>query len=40
MNEIQMENALEAREHIKCRTLDNCEYTSREAADGIAAAHE
>lgn len=37
---IQMENALEARELIKCRTLDNCEYTSREAADGIAAALE
>ena len=35
---IQMENALEARELIKCRTLDNCEYTSREAADGIASA--
>lgn len=37
---IQMENALEARELIKCRTLDNCEYTAREAADGISAALE
>ena len=30
--------ALEARELIKCRTLDNCEYSSKEAANLIAEA--
>ncbi len=34
----QMEKALEAREMIKCKVLENCEYTPHEAADGIAAA--
>lgn len=32
----QLGNALEARELIKLRTLDSCEYTSREAADILA----
>jgi len=32
----QISNALEARELIKLRVLDNCEYSSREAADIIA----
>ena len=31
-------DALEARELIKCRTLDNCEYSSKEAANLIAEA--
>ena len=32
----QISNALEARELIKLRVLDNCEYSSREAAEVIA----
>ena len=36
----QIEDALEARELIKCKTLDNCEYTTKEAGEGIAAAVE
>ena len=32
----QVSNALEARELIKLRVLDNCPYTSREASDIIA----
>ncbi len=32
----QVGNALEARELIKLRVLDNCPYTSREASDIIA----
>ncbi len=32
----QISNALEARELIKLRVLDNCELSSREAADRIA----
>lgn len=32
----QISNALEARELIKLRVLDNCPYTSREASDIIA----
>ena len=36
----QIEEALEARELIKCNTLDNCEYTTKEAGEGIAAAVE
>ena len=32
----QVGNALEARELIKLRVLDNCPYTSREAAEMIA----
>ena len=32
----QISNALEARELIKLRVLDNSEYSSREAADEIA----
>lgn len=32
----QLYDALEARELIKIRTLETCEYTSREAADVIA----
>ena len=34
----QIDDALEARELIKCRVLENCEYSPREAAEGIAAA--
>ena len=34
----QISNALEARELIKVRVLENSEYTSREAADVIAEA--
>ena len=34
----QIEDALEARELIKCKTLDNCEYSTKEAGEGIAAA--
>ncbi len=34
----QIDNALEARELIKLRTLDTSPYTSREAADAVAAA--
>ena len=33
----QIGNALEARELIKARVLDNSGYTAREAADAIAA---
>ena len=33
---IQISNALEARELIKLRVLDNSEYSSREAAEEIA----
>ncbi len=36
--EKQISNALEARELIKARVLDNCEYTAREAADTLAEA--
>ena len=36
----QIEDALEARELIKCKTLDNCEYSTKEAGEGIAAAVE
>lgn len=32
----QLYDALEARELIKIRTLETCEYTSREAADKIS----
>lgn len=32
----QLYDALEARELIKIRTLETCEYTAREAADVIA----
>ncbi len=32
----QISNALEARELIKIRTLDNCEYSTREAAEKLA----
>ena len=32
----QVDEALEARELIKLRVLDNCPYTSREASDIIA----
>ena len=32
----QADDALEARELIKCRTLDMCEYSSKEAANLIA----
>ena len=32
----QISNALEARELIKARVLENSEYTAREAADAIA----
>ena len=32
----QIDNALEARELIKLRVLDNSEYSSREAAEEIA----
>ena len=35
---IQLANALEARELIKARVLDNSGYTAREAAEEIAAA--
>ena len=35
---IQISNALEARELIKLRVLDNAEYMPREAAEEIAAA--
>ena len=35
---IQIGNALEARELIKARVLDNSGYTAREAAEEIAAA--
>ncbi len=34
----QISNALEARELIKARVLENSEYTAREAADMLAAA--
>lgn len=34
----QVDDALEARELIKLRTLDNSEFSSRTAADGIAEA--
>lgn len=34
----QIANALEARELIKARVLDNSEYTAREAADALAEA--
>lgn len=34
----QISNALEARELIKLRVLDNCDYSSREAAEIIAEA--
>lgn len=34
----QIEDALEVRELIKCKTLDNCEYSTKEAGEGIAAA--
>ena len=34
----QISNALEARELIKARVLENSEYTAREAADAIAEA--
>lgn len=34
----QADDALEARELIKCRVLENSEYTAREAADALAAA--
>ena len=34
----QIDNALEARELIKLRCLDTCEYSAREAGEGIAAA--
>ena len=34
----QLSNALEARELIKIRVLENSGYTAREAADEIAAA--
>ncbi len=34
----QISNALEARELIKARVLDNSEYTAREAADAISEA--
>ncbi len=34
----QISNALEARELIKARVLDNSEYTAREAADALAEA--
>lgn len=34
----QIGNALEARELIKARTLDACEYGPREAAEALAAA--
>lgn len=36
----QISNALEARELIKARVLDNSEYTAREAADVLAEATE
>jgi len=32
----QANDALEARELIKCRVLENSEYTPREAADALA----
>lgn len=32
----QADDALEARELIKCRVLENAEYTAREAADALA----
>ncbi|MBQ9736267.1 MAG: ribosome assembly RNA-binding protein YhbY [Clostridia bacterium] len=32
----QISNCLEARELIKLRVLENCEYTAREAADIIS----
>lgn len=34
----QISNALEARELIKLRVLENCEYTAREAADAVSEA--
>ncbi len=34
----QIGNALEARELIKVKTLDNCDYTAAEAANTIAEA--
>ena len=33
----QISDALEARELIKLRVLDNCDYSAREAAEEIAA---
>ncbi len=36
----QISNALEARELIKVKTLDNCEYTAAEAASVLAEATE
>lgn len=36
----QISDALEARELIKLRVLQNCEYTSREAAEALAAETE
>ena len=36
----QISDALEARELIKLRVLQNCEYTAREAAEAIAEATE
>ena len=32
----QLDNALEARELIKVRVLETCEYSAKEAGDGIA----
>lgn len=34
----QLSNALEARELIKVKTLETCEYTAREAAEIVAEA--
>ncbi len=34
----QIANALEARELIKARVLETCDYTAREAADALAKA--
>lgn len=36
----QISNALEARELIKVKTLDNCEYTAAETAQALAEATE
>ena len=33
----QADDALEARELIKCRVLENCELTAREACDALSA---
>ncbi len=35
-----VDDALEARELIKLRTLDNCAYSAREAAEALAEATE